>query len=135
HRVSRTFYYGFHLIYAPSLGTKDCSVCSASNFRPGLNLQIHPSVSIEELDPWFGFGVSYDVLSYNVPDVQTKGSALGMEFANLQIGADYLVMPELSVGAFFSYSFGMYFGFTDGNINDKALHDWITLGIRGAYRL
>ena len=58
-----------------------------------------------------------------------------MEFANLQLGADYLVMPELSTGVFFSYSFGMYFGTENSDIHDKGLHDWITLGIRGAYRL
>ena len=69
HRVSRNFYYGFALSYAPSLGTPDipsCNdpfTCSASNMRVGLNLQVHPTVSMEEIDPWFGFGVMYDVLN------------------------------------------------------------------------
>jgi hypothetical protein len=145
HRVSRTFYYGFHVIYTPSLGTPNCSECSASDFRPGLEFQVHPSIqSVEDLDPWFGFGVTFDSLSMKSPPVegpfgQTLGggsaTALGMEFANLQVGADYLVMPELSAGAFLSYSFGMYFGYSDANIHKMGLHDWITLGIRGAYRL
>jgi hypothetical protein len=144
HRVGRSFYYGFHVIYTPSLATPNCSDCSASNFRPGLNFQVHPSVSsIDEIDPWFGFGVTFDSLSLKQPPVEGplgtspggSTTALGMEFANLQVGCDYLVMPELSAGLFFSYSFGMYFGYSDSNIHQSALHDWITLGIRGAYRL
>jgi hypothetical protein len=146
HRVSRTFYYGFHIIYTPSLGVPDwCSGCSASNFRPGFGFQVHPSIqAVENLDPWFGFGVTYDSLSMKTPSIEgpfgqtiggTSKTALGMEFANIQVGVDYLLMPELSAGVFFSYSFGMYFGYSDSNIHTMGLHDWISLGIRGAYRL
>jgi len=48
-------------------------------------------------------------------------------------------MPALGVGPFLSLSFGKYGSASqDGNsvdINQTAMHEWLTLGLRGAFRL
>jgi hypothetical protein len=138
HRVNRTIYYGLQVAYAPSLGTPGCdSGCTTNGFRVGLALMVHPRVHSlsQQIDPYLSFGVNYDQLSFGASGTSETIKFYGMEFMNLQLGSDYLVTPQLSVGAFFSTSFGMYFGADHAKTDNVALHEWFTFGIRGAYRL
>ena len=141
HRVNRTVYYGLSLAYTPSLGTKDCTPgCSFSDLRVGASLVIHPSVArVPQLDPFIGFGVNYDQLTLSAKDSFTGESQsftfYGMEFLNVMLGANFLALPQLSVGGYFSGSLGMYFGADNSNTHHPELHEWYTLGIRGSYTL
>jgi hypothetical protein len=141
HRVNRTVYYGLALAYTPSLDPKNCpSGCSFSDMRVGASLVIHPRVAaVPKLDPFIGFGVNYDQLTLSGPSGVT-GEKLsftfyGMEFLNVMLGANFLVLPQLSVGGYFSGSLGMYFGADNSNTHHPELHEWYTLGIRGSYTL
>jgi hypothetical protein len=137
-RVSRTFYYGLQLSYAPSLSAGGVDPgTSIHDLRVGADIMVHPRVhSIPDaIDPYFGFGVNYDSLTITPAGGGTSVSVYGMEFANIQLGVDYLVTPALSTGLFFSSSFAMYFGADQADTQNAELHEWFTFGLRGAYRL
>ena len=136
HRVTRTIYYGLALSYSPSLSPKNCiGGCSVSDMRAGFSLVVHPHVArVPQLDPFIGFGVNYDQLTMGVKNGPSF-TFYGMEFLNVQVGANFLVLPELSLGAYFSGSGGMYFGADNSNTHHPELHQWYTFGIRGSYTL
>lgn len=135
-RVNRMFFWGIDVMYAPSMTQPDCtSLCKNSNFRIGAEAMIHPHIGQvpPKVDPYLGFGVNYDQFSIGT-ETDMPITVYGMEFMNIQLGADYLVMPHVSAGLFFSTSFGMYFGADHSNTDGVGLHEWFTFGVRGAYR-
>jgi outer membrane protein W len=119
--------------------------CSAHDIRLGLQVQYH-LMARRPVDPWLGLGVGYEWLS----DTRSGGgitlteSVKGIEFANLQGGADFAVARAFTLGPFLSASFGQYsnaaVGESDGrevnvSFNDKTFHEWFALGIRGSFEL
>jgi outer membrane protein W len=116
---------------------KNCNGdCSARDLRLGLQGQYHFSPT-EKFDPWFGLGIGYEKLSSTRSG--RDESLGGFEFVNLHAGMDYKVSPALGVGPFISFSLGQYSSASAGDISvdipEKALHQWLTLGIRGAFTL
>jgi len=119
--------------------------CSASDLRLGVQGHYHLAPG-EALDPWFGLGIGYEMLTFKGPIGATptggtqvgKATYKGFEFANLQLGADFVVTKSLAVGPFASFSFGQFSsvgGDLDGDIEDKAFHEWLVLGVRGTLGL
>jgi len=105
--------------------------CSASQLRFGLQGQYHLSPG-ESMNPWFGLGVGMEMVDVKRGDV--KGGYSGLEFANLQGGADFKVGSSMAVGPFVSFSLGQYSKTTGDNgadIDKKAMHQWLTIGIKG----
>jgi len=117
----------------------DGADCSGSDIRVGLQGQYHLSPA-ESMDPWFGLGVGYEMASTKVSagGAETTGTLSGLEFANIQAGADFKAGP-LAVGPFLSFSLGQYSkakvetpaGSADGDITDKAMHQWLVIGVKG----
>ena len=73
-------------------------------------------------------------------------TAHGFEFLNLQAGLDFAPAPQVGIGPFVAFSLGQYSrtkGETsdptlivdDGEIENKALHQWLFLGVRGMFVL
>ena len=131
------------------VSVKECRTgadCSAHDIRFGVQGQYHLSPA-ESIDPWLGLGIGYEILSESLSgggstaDVSFKG----FEFLNLQGGADFKVANALSVGPFLSFSLGQYssekisgFGAPidrDGSVDKTALHEWLTLGVKGTFGL
>jgi len=120
--------------------------CSAHDIRLGFQAQYHVAPQAM-VNPWFGLGVGYELLTIGFSGAGQSGSttAEGFEFANLQAGADIKALPNLGVGPFVSFSFGQYGsvsnsgsvaeGGSGGDIENKAIHEWLTLGVRGAFKL
>lgn len=120
--------------------------CSVSDIRFGVQAHYHFSPA-EKIDPWLGLGVGYELLKISLSGDGGDGSITdkGFEFANLQGGVDFKVLPSFGVGPFVSFSFGQYGStstsgaFTDfgagGDITNKAIHEWLTFGARGAFTL
>ena len=110
--------------------------CSASNLRLGVQGQYHLSPA-EKLDPWFGLGIGYESMSMKRTGVE--GSASGLEFLNLQAGLDYKLSPAFGIGPFLSFSLGQYSSVSSGDLSmdipEKAMHQWLTFGVRGAFNL
>ncbi|MEZ4225867.1 MAG: hypothetical protein R3B13_33275 [Polyangiaceae bacterium] len=114
--------------------------CSAADIRFGLQGQYHLSPG-ESLDPWFGLGIGYEMLNSKAGDAST--GLAGFEFANIQAGANFKVADAIGVGPFVSFSLGQYSsasadpeppGF-DSSIKDKAMHQWLVLGVAGTFSL
>ena len=129
---------------------KDCpdgASCSASVIRFGLQGQYFLSPG-ESLNPWVGLGIGYEMLntSAEAGGVEAKFNVKGFEFLNLQGGADFAVADNIGIGPFASFSVGQYSSgeFTtvgptgtpvtvDGDIDEKAMHMWLVLGVRGMF--
>jgi len=65
----------------------------------------------------------------------------GFEFANLQAGGDFKVADHVGVGPFVSFSLGEYSsvsmdpeiaGMVD-EIPNKAIHEWLVIGVKGSF--
>ena len=105
--------------------------CSASRIGVGLQGQYHLSPG-QSLDPWFGLGFGLEMLDQKAGD--TKSGVSGFEFVNIMAGADFAATESIAVGPFVNFSVGQYSKTTgdDGaDIKDKAMHQWLTLGIKG----
>ena len=105
--------------------------CSASQLRFGLQGQYHLSPA-ESFDPWFGLGIGMELVDVKQGDA--KSGLSGLEFANNMAGGDFKAGSSLAVGPFVSFSVGQYSKTTGDNgadIKDKAMHQWLTLGVKG----
>jgi outer membrane protein W len=135
---------GLYAQYA-YLMVKDCpdgATCSASDIRIGLQGQYHISPG-ESMNPWVGLGVGYEMIGTKAEagGAEVKGNYSGLEFANIQGGADFKVGDSMAVGPFLSFSIGQYSkgevttpaGTFEGDITDKAMHQWLTLGVKGTF--
>jgi hypothetical protein len=136
--------YGFGLIHGCPQGLD----CSGQVIRFGL--QVHGQfLPGESVNPWVGFGMGYEFMNVSmsgtVAGVSAKASAWadGIEYANLQGGADFTLASGVGVGPFLSLSLGQYqdcFGKINGHsakceLGPLRLHEWLTLGVRGAFEL
>ena len=147
--VGLYFQYGFAFL-ADSLCPNGAD-CSAHDIRVGLQGQ-YRFMPREKVNPWLGLGIGYEWLGGSVSVTTPVGSAEvsldghGFEFVNLQGGADFQVGDGIGIGPFLSFSLGEYSrgsasvtgaGTASGSqdIQNKALHEWLTLGVRGAFDL
>jgi len=123
-------------------GCPEGADCSGSVIRIGLQGQYHLSRG-ESLDPWFGLGIGYEFASASLSSGGTEFSATykGLEFLNLQAGADFKVANNIGIGPFASFSLGQYSsrstdpeipGASD-DIEEKAMHEWLVIGVHGAF--
>ena len=117
--------------------------CSGNDMAFGVQFHYH-LMPDQTIDPWGGIGVGYEIanISESAGGQSASESFSGFQFVNLQIGADYKVMPNLGVGPFVQFSLGEYSSCsTSGGagaggsctIPNTAMHEWLTFGIRGAY--
>jgi hypothetical protein len=110
--------------------------CSARGLRVGAQvlLDLRPK---EQVDPWVGLGIGYERLSLDVAGVDSSLS--GAEFLILQGGVDFHASPKFKLGPYASFSFGQYSHFdspsVDGEIPDKTIHEFLTVGLRGQFDL
>jgi hypothetical protein len=116
--------------------------CTANDVMVGLEALYHPSPE-SNFDPWFGAGIGVENLNGNI----TKGSATaseshtGWDYLILQAGGDLHTSTTLAFGPLVMLGIGQYgsFSFTQGSttasgsIPSTALHEWLTLGLRGAF--
>jgi hypothetical protein len=101
--------------------------------------------STPTVDPWFGVAAGWEILhgSTSSAAASTSSSLSGFELLTLQGGADFALANAIAAGPFVSLSFGEYLnastsgvpGVPDSSssITNKALHEWLTFGVRGTY--
>jgi len=150
--------YGFGFI-GGTLNDDGCQVngvsCSAHDIRIGADVQYHLQ-PFQKVDPWLGLGFGYEWLSLDV-----SASALGVnadlgtdvhgfQFFDVQGGVDFLPVADtgFGVGPFIDFALGEYSdgscsgslsGLIQGSgslgcdISNTALHEWLTLGVRGTF--
>lgn len=138
---------GHYGIMALKTGDKACPgkvTCSEHETRFGLQGHYHFSPDAP-IDPWLGFGLGYQNIGYSwtYQGQTTEGNITGPEYLNLQFGTSFAVSPAfalspvlaLSVGQFTKYSSDTAGEHTETDIEKTALHQWLSLGVRGAFRL
>jgi hypothetical protein len=114
--------------------------CSARNVRLGLQLHYHYAPS-GGADVWFGIGAGYErlTLDFSGPGGSVQLALSGAEILNTQLGVEGKLAPGLSLGPFLSSSLGIYSDSscsgmeTCPGLSETALHQWWTLGLRGAF--
>jgi hypothetical protein len=116
--------------------------CSANDLMFGVQAHYHfmPDATF---DPWAGLGVGYEILNLSASANGTSAgqSVNGFQFVNVQAGGDYKVMPNFGVGPFVMFSLGQYSNCSLSGaassstctIPQTAMHEWLTLGVRGVY--
>lgn len=117
--------------------------CSSIGFRFGLQAQYHVAPG-GKLNPWVGYGIGYEIAGASGTNGGNTLSVAygGVEFAHVMAGADFRISRIVGVGPFADFAIGQYsfasveetrFGRTvktDGSVQDKALHEWLTLGVK-----
>jgi hypothetical protein len=144
--------YGFGIPRrASSADTRGCPRgmdCSLHLMRFGLEAEfwIRPDQAI---NPWIGLGLGYEVMSVAMSGtllgqkVGVTDTLSGFEFARLEAGTDFAATRGVGVGPFVSLAFGRYLGCateTEGQsgrctLDAERYHEWLTLGLRGAFWL
>jgi len=138
-RVSSHFFWGWQVSQG-YISAKDPSCtgggCSLQDLRTGLLFRIYPHIANlpPVWQPYIGLGVNFDMLTASAPGA-TSDHVFGIECASLSIGTDFLALPNASLGAYFATSFGLYIGTDHDTIGSVAMHEWFTLGVRGAFTL
>jgi hypothetical protein len=138
--------YGFGLVNKTD--TNHCGddvSCSAYDIRVGVDAQYHvlPKGSV---DPWVGLGFGYEWFRYKASGRGVDFSQLlrGFDLLDLQIGADFELDQSVKLGPFIGYSIGQFGNgkktrtgtpTQSGGINNMALHEWLTFGVRGVLNL
>ncbi len=129
------FSYGFGQL--SSTVSNQCTDCSASDTRFGVQATYSFVTASPGFVPWLGLGLGYE---WNKIDENGVSATFkGMEFLNLQLGGDYKVNPTFAIGPYVMYSFGQYssgdIAGTTGDVVEKKMHGWFDVGLRGKFDL
>jgi hypothetical protein len=141
----------------PGAWTEQCShyeySCSSSVLRWGAGARIH-LMPDQRVDPWLGAGMGYEKMSldgyfYDGMGGRTEShwTASGLEFVNLDAGADFRMLSAFAIGAYVTVTVAHYShqtqfypiagqrspggGRTD--VSGDAIHEWIMFGLRLSY--
>lgn len=120
-------YLGTSVQYAHALLANGCPSfidegCSALGLRIGATLSYHLPES-NRLSPWIGLGTGYELLR------PFAHSLHGLEFFNVQAGANLHASGPIWVGPFVAFAVGQYV-----NVNDRQQHSWLMGGLRLSLR-
>jgi hypothetical protein len=140
------FSYGFGQLASDACETG--ADCSANDIRIGVQglYTFNVEGAATKFVPWAGLGLGWERGSTKMTGggADATLSSTGYEF-NIQLGGDYKVNEQLSVGPYVMLSVGQYssvkfdgFGpLMDGShdIEDKGLHQWYNFGLRGRFDL
>ena len=150
YRINPNIYVGLYFSYGIAMINKDktkgCDQsgvdCSAHTLNFGVMGAYHimPEASF---DPWVGLGLGLEQVGQKVSagGKDFSSTAKGLTFLDLQVGGDFKATPNFMVGPFVSFAIGQYSsvssetpaGSASADITDKGLHQWLTIGVRGAY--
>lgn len=122
--------------------------CSAHDVRLGIEVLYH-FLPHGKLDPWAGVGFGYEwaTLSEESGNAELSWHVSGFEFVSFQFGLDVALSEHVRVGPFLSLSLAQYDDATlecsapnvcngsgvYNDIDDKALHEWLMLGVRVSF--
>ena len=153
YRVNPNLFIGGFFQYGFGIVNKDknpgCGSCSAHDIAFGADVHYHilPAASF---DPWVGAGIGYEIFGFSasttapiIGNVDVSTSFSGLQFLTLQAGGDFKVTPDFAVDPFVNFALGQYSSQSatlngmegSGDIQSKALHEWLTIGARGQFNL
>ncbi|HEX9244456.1 MAG TPA: hypothetical protein VF875_18610 [Anaeromyxobacter sp.] len=147
------FSYGFGQVdnkaFESLVGQQVCGAngitCSGSALRFGAQGNYTFNQVTGPIVPWAGLFLGYESVTTDLSGGGSSGSIelTGYELG-LQVGGDYKVNEQFSVGPYLTYSFGQYQNveakvngqsFASGSITDQAMHSWLSIGVMGRFNL
>jgi hypothetical protein len=144
--VHRRWFVGAYAQYAWDLlqigGCKVGQSCSVTGLRVG----IQATYALRDGGgPWVGLGTGWEWMftSYASTDFTSKLDVSGWEYAILQAGWDVEAAPGWTVGPWISGSVGEFSRVSltrdgrtvDTSIENRAVHGWLQLGVKGSFSL
>lgn len=107
--------------------------CSSVSLRIGIEAQYH-IIPDGKINPWVGYGIGFEssAFSFASKGLTTSSGIAGPEFAHLMGGVDFRLTKVFGLGPYADLSVAQYTS-TSGSsqeIKDKALHEWLTLGVK-----
>jgi hypothetical protein len=119
------------------------TICSVSDVVLGVDAHYHLRPA-GPLDPWVGIGVAYETLNFTgflAMGQSTITRASGLQYVNLQAGADYKAMTRLGLGPFAQFGLGQFSSCSMNGtarpstctIQQAPVHEWLTIGLRAAF--
>jgi hypothetical protein len=144
HHVFLGAYFG--LGFGAAAG-RTADVCEATDANCGaFSLRFGPQVLVffmpdQKVDPWVGYGFGREsiALGSSAGAVDTATAFAGWEYAHLMAGVDFRLNRIFGIGPFVDFALGSYTDFaiendpgpdTDGDVEETALHEWLTIGAR-----
>jgi hypothetical protein len=117
--------------------------CATVSVRLGAQVQYH-FMPAEQVNPWLGYGIGVESLGLGASRSGSPDRTValgGFEFAHLMGGFDFRLGKVFGIGPFVDYSLGQYGSATikvgdtsrEFDLGEKALHHWLTLGVRGTF--
>ena len=152
-RFNKNMFVGVHFQYGIGILSTDnisgCNQggvgCTVSDWTFGVDFHYH-LMPDQPFDPWAGTGVGYEFLNVDVSGGADSGTSLnGVQFFNVQLGVDSKEVSNFGIGPFVMFSLDQFSycsasesglpvaGGGSCSIPNTALHEWFTIGIRGAY--
>jgi hypothetical protein len=133
YKINPNILVGAYFSYGIGMTNSDkCKDCSFSQLRFGAQLHYYLMPN-GQFDPWVGAGIGYEILS----ESNSELSAKGLEYVNLQAGADYRLNGNLGLGPVIQFGLGSYGSAsvkgTDVPGFKSATHEFLTIGVRGIY--
>jgi hypothetical protein len=120
--------------------------CNGLSLRFGGQVQynIRPAALV---NPWVGFAIGYEIARSSGTNGKNnvENTLSGLEFAHLMAGVDFRLGSAFGIGPFADLALGQYstaktvqnaggrVTTLGGDISDSALHEWVTLGVRGVF--
>jgi hypothetical protein len=120
--------------------------CDGLSLRFGgqVHYAFRPAATI---NPWLGLAIGYEIARSSGTSGKNSvtNRLAGLEFVHLLGGVDFRLSRVLGVGPFVDLALGQYstaetkqdaggrVTTLGGAINDPALHEWLTLGVRGVF--
>jgi hypothetical protein len=147
--------YGSLGVLFPGGSTCASGTCEGTDVRVGIEGQYRFQPGLR-WDPWVGVGAGYEWLhvGYSATGGEpvegrsdTSITLRGFELLNLQAGLDYAVCSGLHIGPFASFAIDEFSNAKtswttqtvvheqSADITNTALHEWLTLGVRGTFDL
>ena len=115
--------------------------CSGAAYKLGIEATRHFSPG-RWFVPWVGVSLGYEWLRLGRKESGYDYSVAtrGFELLALQVGAEHFTSPRFAVGPFVGLSFGRYSSVSEPTygsqeIESTSLHEWLEVGVRGAFRL
>jgi hypothetical protein len=113
--------------------------CVGGAFRLGIEAQVS-FLPAARVDPYIGLGLGLESsgISASNGNQTVRVGLVGPELARLTFGADYRISRMLGIGPFTTLAIGRYSslnqdagnGSVSRDLAEKALHEWLTLGLR-----
>jgi hypothetical protein len=144
--LNRRWFIGAYAQYAWSLlQLGGCSVGESCSVT-GLQVGLQATYAFRDHDgPWVGLGTGWEWMftSYERAGRKTFVDVTGWDYAILQAGWDVELAPGWkvgpwasgSVGEFSRATLGMDGRTTEAGIDNRAVHGWLQLGVKGSFSL